>query len=169
MVSDSYLKAMSAFLSDFPPLSLGGPARLVISTGFLSFKSSSLCLFLKSTIVNLSKIGASFKRCPPSIFTERKRGGEATPTFFSAKIDKLANSIRANWQVQVHKLIYTQTETQCCNKNQMLQFDMWSLISQEFFSIECCWLFWGALCTICTIYQSSYFEWGLIFLNNNWE
>ena len=152
MLGDSYLKAMSAFLSDFPPLSLGGPARLIISTGFLSFKSSSLCHFLNSTIVYLSKIGASFKRCPPSIFTERKRGGEATPTFFSAKMDKLANSRRANWQAPFQKLIYTQTETQGCNKNEMLQFDMWSLISQEFCSIECCWLFWGALCTICTIY-----------------
>ena len=96
MLGDSYLKAMSAFLSDFPPLSLGGPARLIISTGFLSFKGSNLCNFLKFTIVKLSKIGASFKRCPPSIFTERKRGGEATPTFFSAKMDKLANSRRAN-------------------------------------------------------------------------
>ena len=94
MLGDSYLKAMSAFLSDFPPLSLGGPARLIISTGFLSFKGSNLCHFLKFTIVKLSKIGASFRRCPPSIFTERKRGGEATPTFFSAKICRQARKLK---------------------------------------------------------------------------
>ena len=162
MLGDSYLKAMSAFLSDFPPLSLGGPARLIISTGFLSFKGSNLCHFLKFTIVKLSKIGASFKRCPPSIFTERKRGGEATPTFFSAKMDKLANSRRANWQVQVQKLIDTLTETQSCNMQCFnLICGLWSLIFQEFCWIECCWLFWRALCTICTMYKSSWMGFAL--------
>ena len=136
MLGDSYLKAMSAFLSDFPPLSLGGPARLIISAGFLSVKSSSLCHFLKSTIAKLSNFGASFKRCPPSIFTERKRGGEATPTFFSAMMEKLANSKCANWQVQVQKLIDTLTETQSCNMQCFnLICGLWSLIFQEFCSI----------------------------------
>ena len=149
MVGDSYLNAMSAFLSDFPPLSLGGPARLIISAGFLSVKSSSLCHFLKSTIAKLSNFGASFKRCPPSIFTERKRGGEATPTFFSAKMDKLANSRRANWLVQVQEL-----KPKVAPKMNWFNLicGLWSLISQEFCSMECCWLFWGALSTICTIY-----------------
>ena len=158
MVGDSYLKAMSAFLSDFPPLSLGGPARLIISTGFLSFKGSNLCHFLKFTIVKLSKIGASFKRCPPSIFTERKRGGEATPTFFSAKMDKLANSIRANWQVQVQEL-----KPKVAPKMKWFNLicGLWSLIFQEFCWIECCWLFWRALCTICTIYKSSWMGFAL--------
>ena len=150
MLGDSYLKAMSAFLSDFPPLSLGGPARLIISAGFLSFKSSSLCHFLKSTIVYLSKIGASFKRCPPSIFTERKRGGEATPTFFSAKMDKqIDKSEFRSWYT--HRLKPKVATKMKCG--------LWSLIFQEFCSIECCWLFWGALCTICTIYILIFIFW----------